>query len=44
MKNDQNMSLNDNVITAIVTPDKDIIPGSNNLNLHILYLVIMKKF
>ena len=31
LKNDQNMSLNENVITAIVTPDKDIIPGSNNL-------------
>ena len=30
LKNDQNMSLNENVITAIVTPDKDIIPGSNN--------------
>ena len=31
MKNDQNVSLNENVITAIVTPDKDIIPGSNTL-------------
>ena len=31
LKNDQNMSLNENVITAIVTPDKDIIPGSNTL-------------
>ncbi len=31
LKNDQNMSFNENVITAIVTPDKDIIPGSNNL-------------
>ena len=31
LKNGQNMSLNENVITAIVTPDKDIIPGSNNL-------------
>ena len=31
LKNDQNMSLNENVTTAIVTPDKDIIPGSNNL-------------
>ena len=31
LKNDQNMPLNENVITAIVTPDKDIIPGSNTL-------------
>ena len=31
LKNDQNVSLNENVITAIVTPDKDIIPGSNTL-------------
>ena len=31
LKNDQNMSFNENVITAIVTPDKDIIPGSNTL-------------
>ena len=31
LKNNQNMSLNENVITAIVTPDKDIIPGSNTL-------------
>ena len=31
LKNVQNMSLNENVITAIVTPDKDIIPGSNTL-------------
>ncbi len=31
LKNVQNISLNENVITAIVTPDKDIIPGSNNL-------------
>ena len=31
LKDNQNMSLNENVITAIVTPDKDIIPGSNNL-------------
>ena len=31
LKNDQNMSFNENIITAIVTPDKDIIPGSNNL-------------
>ncbi len=31
LKNDQNISLNENVITAIVTPDKDIIPGSNTL-------------
>ena len=38
------MSFDENIITAIVTPDKDIIPGSIILNLHILYLVIMKKF
>ena len=31
LKNNQNMLLNENVITAIVTPDKDIIPGSNTL-------------
>ena len=31
LKNDQNLPLNENVITAIVTPDKDIIPGSNTL-------------
>ena len=31
LKNNENMQLNENVITAIVTPDKDIIPGSNNL-------------
>ena len=31
LKNDENISFNENVVTAIVTPDKDIIPGSNNL-------------
>ena len=31
LKNNQNMLLNENVVTAIVTPDKDIIPGSNTL-------------
>ncbi len=31
LKNNQNILLNENVITAIVTPDKDIIPGSNTL-------------
>ena len=31
LKNNKNMSLNENLITAIVTPDKDIIPGSNTL-------------
>ena len=31
LKNNQNMSLNENILTAIVTPDKDIIPGSNTL-------------
>tara|TARA_Y100001958_G_C21185775_1_gene514877 strand:- start:341 stop:1336 length:996 start_codon:yes stop_codon:yes gene_type:complete len=31
LKNNQSVSLNENMITAIVTPDKDIIPGSNTL-------------
>ena len=31
LKLDKNVKFDDNLITAIVTPDKDIIPGSNNL-------------
>ena len=28
---DQNIKLDDNILSAIVTPDKDIIPGATNL-------------
>ena len=31
MKLDKNTIIDDNILTAIVTPDKDIIPGSQNL-------------
>ena len=31
LKIDQNIKLDDNVLSAIVTPDKDIIPGATNL-------------
>ncbi len=31
LKIDQNIKLDDNILSAIVTPDKDIIPGATNL-------------
>ena len=36
--------LKSNYKVAIITPDKDIIPGVDTLNLHSLYLIIMKFF
>ena len=31
-----NLNINENLFAAIITPDKDIIPGSDTSNLHYL--------